>query len=146
MKKFFLMMTVAMALSLVGCNGSKDYKAEGEELSKQLDEVVEQNDTAAALGTDESIRKMENEIIATGDTAALAQFRAAMKDARVRNAAFVTLGKIRNGVDREEAMKELVQDALNGDINIHAVTDAINAVLKAEGTQQGTKQVEGAKK
>ena len=48
MKKFFLMMTATLALSLVSCNGNKDYKAEGEQLSKQLDEVVEKNDTTAA--------------------------------------------------------------------------------------------------
>ena len=78
MKKFFLMMTAALALSLVSCNGNKDYKAEGQELSKQLDEVVEKNDTAAALTTDESIREMEQEIVALGDSAALADFRAAI--------------------------------------------------------------------
>ena len=107
MKKFFLMMTVALAMSLVGCNGSKDYKAEGEEMSKQLDQVVEQNDTAAALDADENIRKMEEEIIATGDSAALADFRAAMKESRVRNAAFVTLSKIHNGMDKEEAERRI---------------------------------------
>lgn len=136
MKKFILMMTVALALSLVGCNGSKDYKAEGEELSKQLDEVVEQNDTAAALDADENIRQMEEEIIASGDSAALADFRAAMKDARVRNAAFVTLSKIHNGMDKEEALKELLQDALKDDVNIQAVTSAINAVLATEQPQK----------
>ena len=136
MKKFILMMTVALALSLVGCNGSKDYKDEGEELSKQLDEVVEQNDTAAALDADENIRQMEEEIIASGDSAALADFRAAMKDARVRNAAFVTLSKIHNGMDKEEALKELLQDALKDDVNIQAVTSAINAVLATEQPQK----------
>lgn len=136
MKKFFLMMTVALALSLVGCNGSKDYKAEGEEMSKQLDQVVEQNDTAAALDADENIRKMEEEIIATGDSAALADFRAAMKESRVRNAAFVTLSKIHNGMDKEEALKELLKDAMNDDVNISAVTSAINAVLVSEQQQK----------
>lgn len=136
MKKFFLMMTVALALSLVGCNGSKDYKAEGEEMSKQLDQVVEQNDTAAALDADENIRKMEEEIIATGDSAALADFRAAMKESRVRNAAFVTLSKIHNGMDKEEALKELLKDAMNDDVNITAVTSAINAVLVSEQQQK----------
>ena len=136
MKKFFLMMTVALALSLVGCNGSKDYKAEGEEMSKQLDQVVEQNDTAAALDADENIRKMEEEIIATGDSAALADFRAAMKESRVRNTAFVTLSKIHNGMDKEEALKELLKDAMNDDVNITAVTSAINAVLVSEQQQK----------
>lgn len=136
MKKIFLMMAVVLSLSMVSCNGNKDYKAEGKELSKQLNEVVEQNDTAAALQTDEEIRKMEEEVIAMGDSAALADFREAMKDARVRNAAFVTISKIRNGMNKDEAMQELIQDALKGDVNIHAVTAAITAVLAAEDKQR----------
>jgi hypothetical protein len=141
MKKFFLMMTAALALSLVSCNGNKDYKAEGQELSKQLDEVVEKNDTAAALTTDESIREMEQEIVALGDSAALADFRAAMKDSRIRNAAFVTVGKIRNGMDKNEALNELVQDALDEDIDVNAITAAVNAILAAE-MKQNTKKAE----
>ncbi len=141
MKKFFLMMTVALALSLVSCNGNKDYKAEGQELSKQLDEVVEKNDTAAALTTDESIREMEQEIVALGDSAALADFRAAMKDSRIRNAAFVTVGKIRNGMDKNEALNELVQDALDEEIDVNAITAAVNAILAAE-MKQNTKKAE----
>lgn len=141
MKKFFLMMTAALALSLVSCNGNKNYKAEGQELSKQLDEVVEKNDTAAALNTDESIREMEQEIIASGDTAALADFRAAMKDSRIRNAAFVTVGKIRNGMDKDEALNELVQDALNDNVDINAITAAVNAILAVE-MKQKTKKAE----
>lgn len=136
MKKIFLMMAVVLSLSMVSCNGNKDYKTEGQELSKQLDEVVEQNDTTAALQLDEEIRKMEEEVIAMGDSAALADFRKAMKDARVRNAAFVTISKIRNGMSKDEAMQELVQDALNGDVNIHAITAAITAVLAAEEKQK----------
>ena len=141
MKKFFLMMTAALALSLVSCNGNKDYKAEGQELSKQLDEVVEKNDTAAALTTDESIREMEQGIVALGDSAALADFRAAMKDSRIRNAAFVTVGKIRNGMDKNEALNELVQDALDEDIDVNAITAAVNAILAAE-MKQNTKKAE----
>ena len=141
MKKFFLMMTAALALSLVSCNGNKDYKAEGQELSKQLDEVVEKNDTAAALTTDENIREMEQEIVALGDSAALADFRAAMKDSRIRNAAFVTVGKIRNGMDKNEALNELVQDALDDNVDVNAITAAVNAILAAE-MKQKTKKAE----
>lgn len=139
MKKFFLMMTAALALSLVSCNGNKDYKAEGQELSKQLDEVVEKNDTAAALTTDENIREMEQEIVALGDSAALADFRAAMKDSRIRNAAFVTVGKIRNGMDKNEALNELVQDALDDNVDVNAITAAVNAILAAEMKQKNQK-------
>ena len=132
MKKLLLVMTAALALSLVGCNGSNDYKAKGQELSKELNEKVTQNDTAAVLDADETIRKVEADLIASGDTAALATFRVAMKDARARNAAFVTLAKIHNGVDKKEAIQELIQDALNEDVDIHAITSSIDAILKSE--------------
>lgn len=132
MKKFLLMMSVAVAMSLTSCQGDKDYKAKGEELSKQLNESVEKQDAASAISTDDEIRKMEEEIAATGDSAALAQFREAMKDARVRNAAFVTVSKIHNGMDKDEAVHQLMEDALKEDINIHAVTTTINAILTAE--------------
>lgn len=140
MKKLLLMTAVAVALSLMSCNGNTDYKAKGEQMSKQLDEQVEQNDTAGALASDDAIRKVEADVVATGDSAAIADFRAAMKDARVRNAAFVTIAKIKNGMDREEAIKELVNDALKSDVNIQAVTAAINAILKAEDLPKETKQ------
>ena len=52
MKKLLLMTAVAVALSLMSCNGNTDYKAKGEQMSKQLDEKVEQNDTAGALASD----------------------------------------------------------------------------------------------
>ena len=136
------MMAVAVALSLTSCDSGKDYKAKGEELSKQLDEQVEKQDTAAVLAADEQIRQLEEELIASGDSAALADFRAAMKDSRVRNAAFVTLSKIHNGMDKEEAMKELMQDALKRDVNIGAVTSAINAILKVEAQSKKVEKKE----
>lgn len=142
MKKVLLMMAVAVALSLTSCDSGKDYKAKGEELSKQLDEQVEKQDTAAVLAADEQIRQLEEELIASGDSAALADFRAAMKDSRVRNAAFVTLSKIHNGMDKEEAMKELMQDALKRDVNIGAVTSAINAILKVEAQSKKVEKKE----
>ena len=146
MKKVLLMMAVAVALSLTGCDSNKDYKAKGEEMSKQLDEQVEKQDTAAVLASDEKIRQIEEEIIASGDTAALADFRAAMKDSRVRNAAFITLSKIQNGMKREDAMKELIQDAMNKDVDIGAVTATINAVLKAEKAAKENKKKENKEK
>ena len=146
MKKVLLMMAVAVALSLTGFDSNKDYKAKGEEMSKQLDEQVEKQDTAAVLASDEKIRQIEEEIIASGDTAALADFRAAMKDSRVRNAAFITLSKIQNGMKREDAMKELIQDAMNKDVNIGAVTATINAVLKAEKAAKENKKKENKEK
>ncbi len=133
MKKFLLMVSFVAMMALASCNGGSDYKAKGEEMSKQLDEQVEKNDTAAVLESDEAIRKVEADLVAKGDTAALADFREAMKDSRVRNAAFVTVAKVRNGMEREKAFEELKADALNQNISIGAVTTAINALLDADG-------------
>ena len=135
MKKFFLMMTAALALSLVSCNGNKDYKTRGEELSKQLDEQVEKKDTTGVLSSDEMIRKLEAEIEATGDSASLAAFRESMKDSRIRNATFVTISKMHNGMPKEQAFEELAKDALKKDVDLNTLTTVINAVLKAEGQE-----------
>lgn len=132
MKKFLLLTVVAAALSLASCTGEKDYKAKGEELSKQLDEQVEKQDTAAVLDSDSMIRKLEAEIEATGDSAALAEFRETMKDSRVRNATFVTISKINNGMPKEEAFQELGKDALRNNFDLSTVTSVINSVLMAE--------------
>lgn len=140
MKKILLMMAVAVALSLVSCEGKKDYKAQGEELSKQLDEQVEKQDTAAVLASDDFIRQLEAEIVASGDTAAIAEFRAAMKDARVRNATFITMSKIRNGMTKKEALEQLMEDALKDNVNISAVTSSVNAILKAESQNKDKKE------
>jgi len=136
MKKILLIMAVAVAMSLTGCDSGTSSKSKGEQLSKQLDEQVEKKDTAAAIASDEMIRKVEAEITATGDSVAIAQFREAMKDSRVRNAAFVTVSKIHNGMDKNKALEELMDDALDQDINMHAVTSAINAILMAEDSKQ----------
>ncbi len=132
MKKFLLFTAVVLALSVASCNNSKDYKAQGEELSKQLNEQVANNDTTGVLESDEAIRNLEAEIVATGDSAAIAQFRESMKDARVRNATFITISKMNNGMSKDEALKELASDALKKDINIKAVTSVIDAINKAE--------------
>jgi len=144
MKKVLLIMAAALALSLTGCNSNsnKDPKTQGEELSQQLNEQVEKQDTAAVLESDQQIRQIEETLIAAGDTAALASFREAMKDSRVRNAAFVTLAKIHNGMSKKEALEQLMQDALKQNVNISAVTSSINAVLAAEAKADKSKAAE----
>ena len=132
MKKFLLLAAVAVALSLTSCEGNKDYKAKGEEMAKQLDEQVAKQDTTSVLASDDEIRKIEEDIIASGDSLALAQFREAMKDSRVRNATFITLSKMNNGMSKDDALKELANDALKGDVNIKAVTAVIDAINKKE--------------
>lgn len=138
MKKILLMSAVAIALSFASCNNG-DYKSKGQEMAKQLDEAVEKQDTTGTLATDKAIREIEEEIIATGDSLSLSEFREAMKDSRIRNATFITISKIRNGVDKKEAINEVIQDAMKDNVNIQAVTSAIDAVLKAEEQQNQTK-------
>lgn len=138
MKKILLMSAVAIALSFASCN-SGDYKSKAQEMAKQLDEAVEKQDTVQTIATDKAIRELEEEIIASGDSVTIADFRKAMKDSRVRNATFVTISKIRSGVDRNEAINEVIQDAMKNDVDINAVTSAIDAVLKIEEQQNKKK-------
>lgn len=132
------MSAVAIALSFASCNNG-DYKSKAQEMAKQLDEAVEKQDTVQTIATDKAIRELEEEIIASGDSVTLADFRKAMKDSRVRNATFVTVSKIRSGVDRNEAINEVIQDAMKSDVDINAVTSAIDAVLKIEEQQNQKK-------
>lgn len=132
MKKFLLIVAVAVTMSLVGCTESSKlkakYQAQGEQFATKLDAACQQNDAAAILAVDDSIRIVEEEVAATGDTAAIAAYRAALKDARQRNGATITKLKVDNGKDREEAIEEVVTDAMNEDVNITTVTRSINAV------------------
>ena len=60
-----------------------------------------------------------------------------MKDSRVRNATFITMSKIRNGMTKKEALEQLMEDALKDNVNISAVTSSVNAILKAEAQNKG---------
>ena len=126
------MMTAVMALSLVSCQSGNDYKAKGEQLAKQLDQLCESQDSAAVLAFVDSIRAMEQEIIATGDSAAIADFRQALKESRERNAPYISVLKVKKGIDKEAVVKEASEDVLNGDMNIQALTESIDEMLKEE--------------
>lgn len=126
------MMTAVMALSLVSCQSGNDYKAKGEQLAKQLDQLCESQDSAAVLAFVDSIRAMEQDIIATGDSAAIADFRQALKESRERNAPYISVLKVKKGIDKEAVVKEATEDVLNGDMNIQALTESIDEMLKEE--------------
>ena len=132
MKKFLLMAAVVI-LSMTSCENSanKDYKAQGEKLASRLDQLCEQQDDKAVIALEDSIKAMEEEILATGDSAAIADFREALKDARSRSAAFVTGAKVKQGVSNDEAVKSVVESALKGDVDIKAVTSSIDKALEA---------------
>ncbi|MBR7011631.1 MAG: hypothetical protein IKI10_01925 [Muribaculaceae bacterium] len=130
MKKFFLMMSAIIALSLVSCDNSNAYKAKGEQMAKQLDQLCEQHDSAAVLALDDSIRAQEAAIIAKGDSVAIAAFREALKESRERNAPFISTLKVSHGMSDEEVAKEIINDVMEGDMSINAVTESIDEMLK----------------
>ena len=138
MKKLFLVMAAIVALSLVSCN-KNDYKTKGEQMAKQLDELCQQQDTAAVLELEKGIRDLEKEIAATGDSTAIADFRAALKDARQRNAGYITKLKVQSGADKEETVKEVVNDALEGNVDIQAVSSSIDSLLQVQSEQKKQK-------
>lgn len=135
MKRFFILVAAVAALTLVGCTES-DYAKRGKEMAAQLDQAVEKQDKDAALAVDKAIREAEQEIMALNDSAAIADFREALRESRQRNTPFLTKFKVESGVDREEAVKEVTQDVMNGDVDIQAVTASIDSLLKVEEQQK----------
>lgn len=133
MKKVILLLAGAVvALSFVSCDNASKYKARGEEMACQLDELVAQQDTAAVLALDKTIHEVEAEVVALGDTAAIARFREALKDARQRNAPYITALKVKNGLDTKKAVQEVIDDVMEGDYDIQAVTSSIDEILKQD--------------
>lgn len=126
------MMTAVMALSLVSCDNGKAYRVKGEQMAKQLDQLCEQHDSAAVLALDDSIRAQEEAIIAMGDSVAISAFRQALKESRIRNAPYITTLKIKQGASKEQVTQEILDDAMSGDVDIHAVTESIDEMLKVK--------------
>ena len=136
MKKFNFLMAAVVALSLISCDAKSKYAAKGQELAQQLDQSVEQQDTAAALAAEREIHDLEQKVLATGDSAAIASFREAIKESMQRNAPFLTVSKVRNNVDPDSAVNDVVQEVMKGNANIQAVTASIDSVLQAENEKK----------
>lgn len=134
MKKLLFIVATVVAFSLTGCQQT-DYKAQGEQMAKQLDELRQNNDTAAVISLVDSIGVVEAEITAKGDTAGFKAFHAAIKEARERCMPLITVSKIEAGQDREEVLQGLVDEALNGDLDIEAITKSIDASLENEAAK-----------
>ena len=132
MKK--LLFIVAIAVALVACNKT-DYKAMGERYAARLIDLCQKNDTAAVLALNDSIDMAEQEVAATGDSIQVEAFRKALYDARQQCAAFITVAKIQGGMSKDDAVKDVIQDALNGDGDITAVTSSIQAALEQEAKE-----------
>lgn len=132
MKKILLLTAAIASLTFMSCT---DYKAKGKELSEQLIQMCEKQDTTAVLALNDSISAIEEEIKATGDTTALNQFREAVSEALVKCAPFVTASKVESGVSKEEAVQEVIEDALNGVGDITTITKSISAAIEQEKKQ-----------
>lgn len=130
MKKILLTLAVFMALSLVSCEGN--YKAKGEEFAKQLDELCQKKDSVAVLQLDQTIREQEEKILALGDSTAIKEFRDALKDARERNTAYITTLKMNQGLNKDTVLNEVVDDALQGEMGIGAVTNSVDAAVETK--------------
>ena len=136
MKKMILTVAAVVALSLMGCQGGDSQSTiKGRELAQQLDQAVEKQDTAAALAAEKAIREAEAEIIATNDTAAIADFRKAVVDSRQRHAPYLTAIKIKNGVSNEKAVEEVTKDVLNGDVSVRALAASMDSALKVNSNE-----------
>lgn len=140
MKKFMMIAaTAVLALSFVGCENSH-YKKLGEEYANRLQVLCENNDTVAVVALDDSIRVIQDELTSKGDTANLRLFNAAFAEIRKQYAPFITVSKMQQGQPKEEAVQDVVDDALNGQGDIETVTKSIGAALEKEGKPQTTER------
>ncbi len=135
MKKVLLTMMAIVALSLVSCEHNHKYKAEGKRMANRLDELCQKQDAAAAIAMDDSIRALEQEIVAAGDTIDINDFRNAVDEARKRNAPIITRMKVQAGASTDEAVKPLIEDALTGDGDITTITKSISEGIKADSVK-----------
>ena len=150
MKK--LLFLAALALVFTSCQKT-DYKALGEQYAKRLIELCEKNDTAAVLAhkdTGEMMHLMQNsaffdpsmidqglycgvrvggELICTAGVSAM---RKALFDAHIICAPFITEAKMEAGKTKDEAVQDVIDDALKGNGNVTAVTNAIRAANERE--------------
>lgn len=126
---------VAIAIALVGCKETTDYKAMGEQFSTRLMDLCQKNDTAAVLALNDSIQAVEDEIVAAGDTIAAETFRNAVTEARQQCAPFITVAKMQSGMTKDEAVKNVVDKALEGEGDVTTVTKSIQAALEKESQE-----------
>lgn len=132
MKKLMFIVAIALSISLTGCDKKTDYKAQGEQLAKQLVELCQKNDTAAVVALNDSINAIEDVIVSSATPEDVQAFREALTEARNMSAPIITVLKMENGATKEEAVQPLIDQTLNGGGDINAVTGAIDAAIKKE--------------
>jgi len=133
MKKLLIIVAIAVvSLSFAACDNSH-YREQGKQYAKRLQELCEKNDTAAAVALDDSIRAIQAELRSKGDTANLKVFNEAFGDVRQQFAPFITVSKMSSGTPKDDAVQDVVDDALSGQGDIESVTSSIDAALEKEG-------------
>lgn len=132
MMKFNWLLALVLTLLVMGCESESKYTALGKELATRLDKAVEKQDTAAALAADVAIRENEKQIIELSDSAAIADFHNAVNESRQRNAAYLATIKVNNGKTSEDAVGEVVQDVMDRNLSISAVTESIDSVMRSK--------------
>ncbi len=136
MKKILLAVMAIAALTACVNSEKTDYKAKGKALAKQLTELCDKQDTAAVLELEQTIRTQEEAIVAAGDSVGIVDFRNALKEARQKSAPFITVVKMESGKAKDEAIQEVVNDALEGSVDIDAVSSSVDAALKKQAEQK----------
>ena len=123
-------MTAALAVSLVGCNNMGSDKSQAEKMADELDRLCELKDSAAVIAMDDSIHSMENRLIAAGDSAAIADFRKALKESRKRNAPYIATLRLNAGAKKDDVLKGMADDVIKRGVDIATITDAIDEMNK----------------
>lgn len=124
------MVAVIVAVTMAGCQKT-DYKLQGEQMAKQLDELCQKNNADAVLALNDSILSIQQELEASGDTANVALFRDAVKESRERNAPYIAVQRLKQGVPGDTIVNQVRDEVMNGNMSIDAVTAVIDALLQS---------------
>ena len=128
MRRILLIVAAALAVLLAGCKESVDYKAKSEQYAKQVDELCEQQaDTTAVMAMVDSLFALEEQVVATNDSAVIADYESVKKAAKDRSDVYRATVKLNEGVDRQEVVDEMLDEVLVGKSSIIAVTAAIDS-------------------
>ena len=147
MKKVFIFIALSLAVSLVSCEKTTNYKNMGEEMAKQLESLCETNDVDAVVALDDSIRAITEQLTAQGDTASLRLFSEGLGDVRDKVAPVVTVAKMQSGTSKQEAVQDVIDDVLNGrGGDVSTVAKSIKAALEEEKKSAATEAPEKASK
>jgi len=124
MKKILsILIITVVTLAINSCDNSTP-KSDGEAFAKQLDELCQNHDAQGVVEALDII-KTKQDILEIKDPDGLKAFNAAIDEAISRNLSFITEAKIKQGVPKDTAINEAVNDVLKGHGNIDDITSAI---------------------